>query len=91
MPRAIAPRTGAPEVTVAEEQEEYLPITVACYQDAEGVRHLLARWTFTTEERARLAAGEDVYVAQLSFGGPMTPMSVHVGPGPYAAVPESPS
>lgn len=33
--RAIAPRTGAPETTLAEEQEEYLPLTVANYFYAE--------------------------------------------------------
>ena len=87
MPRAVAPRTGAPEVTVAEEQEQYMPVTVAFHRfadEAPGVRHLVTRWTFTPEERARIAAGEDVYVGQLNFGGPMTPLVVSAGPGPYA-------
>jgi hypothetical protein len=85
VPRMIAPRTGAPEVTVAEEQEEYLPITVALYLDEKGARHILTRWTFTAEERAAIAAGEDVYVAQLGAPNtPMTPMNVLVGPGTYA-------
>jgi hypothetical protein len=83
--RPIAPRTGAPEMTFAEEQEEYMPLTVALYQYDNGVRGLLTRWTPTAEERAALARGEDIYVQQLNFGGPMTPLIVRVGAGDFAA------
>lgn len=85
--RPIAPRTGAHEVTVAEEQEEYMPITVARYQFSDGVRGTLTRWTFTDAERRAVAAGEDIYVMQLDGGGPMTPLSVQVGPGDYTIPP----
>jgi hypothetical protein len=86
--RAIAPRTGAPEVTIAEEQEEYSPITVARYHYPNGTGLLLTRWTFTPEERAQIAAGEDVYIGQLNFGGPMTPLIVRCGPGDLAVAAE---
>lgn len=90
--RSIAPRTGADEVTVAEDQPEYLPITVALYAQPIGetaVLHRLTRWQPTPAERAAIAAGEDIYVAQLShLRAPMTPLSVHVGPGPYALTPK---
>lgn len=78
----VAPRTGAPEVTVAEDQLEYAPITVAVYGDnAElGPRQILTRWRLSDEDRRRIAAGEDVYVALMTFGGPMQPISVQVGP-----------
>jgi hypothetical protein len=82
--RAIAPRTGAPEVTFAEEQEEYKPITVACYRDDDGLGILLTRWTLTEAEREAVAGGEDIYVGQLNFGGPMTPLIVRCGPGDFA-------
>ena len=81
--RAIAPRTGADEATFAEEQDEYMPITVAVHPHTDGSRSLLTRWTMTDDERRRVAAGEDIYVAQMNFGGPMTPLLVSVGPGPY--------
>ncbi|MHB1065708.1 MAG: hypothetical protein ACYC1Z_14675 [Georgenia sp.] len=81
--RMIAPRTGAPEITVAEEQHEYLPITVALYDHPDGVRTILARFTFTPEERAAVAAGADVYFGQLNFGGPMTPINACVGAGDW--------
>ena len=76
----IAPRTGAPEITVAEDQLEYLPITMALYGDETGVKQMLSRWTFTPEERARIANGEDLYVALMTFGQPMQPISAQVGP-----------
>lgn len=77
--RSIAPRTGAEEVTVAAEQEEYLELTAAIYE-VEGVPTLLTRWTFTDQERQRIAAGEDVYLALMTFGQPMQPVMIQVGP-----------
>lgn len=81
--RSIAPRTGAPEVTVAEDQAEYMPLTVSTYEYENGSRGLLTRWTFTPEERHAIAAGEDLYVMQLNFGTPMTPLIVRCGPGDF--------
>jgi hypothetical protein len=83
MPRMIAPRTGAPEQTLAEEQEDYAPLTVAIYGDNGdlGPRTLLSRWRLTDEERAAIAAGEDLYIGLVTFGQPMQPISVQVGEG----------
>lgn len=88
--RAVAPRTGAPEQTIAEEQEQYLPITVALYRYDDGTRVLLTRWTLTPAEREAIVRGEDVYVGQLNFGGPMTPLIVQCGPQRFE-VPEVPT
>lgn len=79
--RSIAPRLdGCDEITVAEEQEEYLPITVARIDPPPGFPErgtiLLTRWQLSDDERKRIAAGEDLYVGQLNFGGPMTPLIV---------------
>lgn len=81
--RPIAPRTGAPEVTISEEQEEYMPVTVAVYRYDDGSRCFLTRWTLTPDERKRIAAGEDFYVGQLNFGAPMTPLIVQCGAGNF--------
>lgn len=84
----IAPRTGAEEITVAEEQLEYKPLTCAVYrEEATGNVFLLSRWTFTLEERVRVALGEDLYISHLTFGGPLQPLSVQVGPDGYLAGP----
>lgn len=82
--RPVAPRTGAPEVTIAEEQEEYMPVTAAIYCHNDGSTVILTRWTLTPDERRKVAAGEDIYIGQLNFGSPMTPLVVSCGPGPYA-------
>lgn len=64
--RPIAPRLNHPaaeEVTVAEEQPEFATITMARVLYADGTVWMWGRWTFTKEERKRIANGEDVYVA----------------------------
>ena len=76
--RMIAPRTGA-VVTIAENQEQYQTLTAARYQK-DGVSVLLMRWQPDAHERARLAAGEDIYVSLMTFGQPMQPITVQVGP-----------
>jgi hypothetical protein len=38
---------------------------------------VFARWTFTPEERVRIAAGEDIY---LSFPNQMAPHSIELRP-----------
>ena len=81
--RSVAPRIdGCEEATYAEEQAEYLPITVAVIPPPAGYpergRILLTRWQLNDEDRRRIAAGEDLYVGQLNFGGPMTPLIVSV-------------
>lgn len=87
--RPISPNTGAKEVVVGEEQSEYRPISVARYHDSDiDAVHLVTRWTMTPEERALVASGADIFVAQVNFGSPMAPLIVQVGPGDYQ-LPES--
>jgi len=83
--RPIAPRTGAQEITIAEHQHEYLPVTVAIYRHSNGTRSLLTRWTLTPEEREQVAKGEDIYISQLGAAGSMmTPMTAQVSAGWWA-------
>jgi len=83
----IAPRTGAEEITIAEDQLEYSPLVAAVYAHAAygNAPFLLTRWTFTDEERAAIAAGEDLYLGVLTFGQPLQPLSLQVGPQGYLA------
>jgi len=39
---------------------------------------VISRWTFSEDERARIAAGEDVYLTMLSAGA-INPVSLRVG------------
>lgn len=83
--RMIAPRTGHEEFTVAEDQLQYSPLVVNRIQYTDGLV-ILARFQPSEEERKRIAAGDDVFVGQLNFGSPMTPLIVQVGPGEFAKV-----
>lgn len=76
----VAPRTGAQEITLAEEQLEYKPLVAAVYQTTEGVTTLLTRWRFSDEDRARIAAGEDLFMGTLTFDQPFQPVSMQIGP-----------
>jgi hypothetical protein len=79
--RPVAPRIGAPELTLAEEQHDYLPITAAVLQGPHGVE-VVTRWQLTPEDRARLLAGEDLYIRLLTFGQPMQPLAPAIGWAP---------
>lgn len=81
----ISPQVAAPQVTVAEEQEEFKPITAAIVQGAHGFSHLLA-FRPNDDERRRIAAGEDLYISLLTFGGPMQGIIVLTGKHEAAAV-----
>jgi hypothetical protein len=75
--RPIAPRIpGAHETTIAEDQEQYQPITVGLVGREDGAVEIISRYTFTPEERTRIAKGSDVYFSQLNYGGGMTPQRV---------------
>lgn len=63
--RAIAPRLGdmSRELTVAEDQHQFLPLTMARVRHDDGTHSMYARYTLTPQERARIAMGGDIYVA----------------------------
>lgn len=79
--RAVAPRIGALEVTLAEEQHTYLPITAAVLQGPLGVE-VVTRWRLSEEERAAVARGDDLYIRLLTFGQPMQPVAPVIGWAP---------
>jgi hypothetical protein len=53
--RAISPNTGAPEHVVAEDQTEYIPLSVAFYPHTDGTRSLVTAWVPTRAEREQMA------------------------------------
>ncbi len=80
--RTIAPRIGeAPEITLAENQLEYMTLVAAVFDRVDRSQVLVTRWSPDDEERKRIADGEDIYVAQYLPGGALfTPMRVDCGP-----------
>lgn len=85
----VAPRTGAPEVTIAENQVEYKPVVAALYVHPQfgNAPVLLTRWRLNDEDRRRIAEGGDLYISLMTFGHPMQPITVQVGPAGWT-VPE---
>jgi hypothetical protein len=77
--KPVPPNTGAPEIVFAADQPQFIPVTVSIYE-YEHSKGLLTRWELTEEERVRVAAGEDIYIMQLNYRTPMTPMKVRIGP-----------
>jgi hypothetical protein len=78
--RSVAPRTGGPEITVAEEQLEYASLVVALHINPDGTGPVLVtRWRLSDAERALIASGTDLYVSCLTFGDPLQPLMVTVG------------
>lgn len=77
--RPVAPRVGLPEVTIAEEQLQYSPLVASPVRYEDGTQTMLTRWRLDDEERAKIAAGEDLYIELLTFGGPMQPIAMRIG------------
>lgn len=84
--RAIAPNLPrAAEGVIAENQLEYSALPIASVL-RNGCQAVLTRWTMTPAERAAVAAGEDIYLTQLTFGHPLQPIAIQVG---RAGIPEA--
>jgi hypothetical protein len=92
--RMIRPKLLAPQITIAENQvEDFKPVTAAVvnhpgYTSAlraiDGEVHkantVVLAFRPSDEERARLAAGEDLYLSLLTFMQPMQAVILSVGP-----------
>jgi hypothetical protein len=85
--RPIRPKLTATQITIAEDQHEYLPVTAALVNHPgfplrPGQQHnaIVVAFRPTDEERAKIAAGADLYLEMLTFGGPITPIILDVGP-----------
>lgn len=54
------------------------------YQNLPSIRTprgaVISRWTFTDEERLRIAAGEDIFLVILTFNQRLQPVGLSVGP-----------
>jgi hypothetical protein len=57
------------EVTYAENQAEYTPLTTLRLETG-----LMSRWRLTDVERQYIADGGDIFILQLHFGGPLQPI-----------------
>jgi hypothetical protein len=65
----VVPGNEEFEVVYAKDQPEYQPLPVLRTEKA-----LLSRWRLSEAERAHIAAGGDLFVCVLHFGGTLQPM-----------------
>lgn len=71
----VVPGSAKPEIVIAKDQPEYLPLPAMRIGDpSAGV--LLARWRMSWRERIRALFSGDVYVQIMTFGRPVQPLSV---------------
>lgn len=78
----IKPELGlGPEIVIAEDQPQYLPLPAEAVRlSRRGVEALVVRFTFTPEERIKISLGEDLYLGIMTFGHPLQPLMPTVGP-----------
>jgi hypothetical protein len=96
----VSPDTGAREVTILDPGNEAVSLPVAMYQaekfNAVGVKAaepaILYRFRPTLAQRARIIAGEDLFLLMLLPNGrsPL-PVELTVGPGPLQLEERAPS
>ena len=72
----VLPGYQMTEIVYAKDQPEYNPLP-AVVIETQG-RPILTRWEFTDEERARIAAGESLYLWVYTFGQPLQPIAPEI-------------
>jgi hypothetical protein len=84
--RMIRPKLAVDQVTIAEGQEEFKPVTAALIRHRAYGPGLHGDWNQVTtawlpseEEIQRMIAGEPIYLSQLTFGNPMQGVLLSVG------------
>lgn len=84
--RMVSPRTDAPQVTVAEDQHEYKPITAALEYNTlypngpHGHNTLLLAYCPNGDDIEAFKNGKHIHIRLLTFGGPMQAIRVEVEP-----------
>lgn len=81
--QSTTPEVDAPLIEIAKDQAEFLPV-VGALVHASGyggpqLNTILLAFRPSPAERAAIAGGADIYVSQLTFGGPMHGIIVTAG------------
>ncbi len=72
----VIPEYQQYEVVFAKEQPEYRPLPALRLDDPSNP--IVSRWTFTKEERSRVAAGSDLLLTQYIFEDLFHPLHLEV-------------
>lgn len=65
---------GTEAVTFAKDQPEYLPLPALIYPDGK----ILTEWSFSEEERAAIARGENLRLWIWTFGDKLQPIALEL-------------
>jgi hypothetical protein len=91
--RMVRPRLDTETITVAENQEEYLPVTAALtrhpsYPPARGLPYntIVTAWKPTPYELELLNKGEPLHICLLTMLEPMQPLIAVVGTNEVAGI-----
>jgi hypothetical protein len=99
--RMIRPKLKTKTISVAENQQEYKPVTVALVRNpnyeatpsmvgdvpiGEPFNTVVMAYVPTDIERIMIARGEPIYLHLLTFGGPLQPHLLSVGTRETAAM-----
>jgi len=71
-------------IRLAENQPEYKPLEVVMGPPFKY--RMISKWVLTDDERAKLIAGESLYIEQLTFGNLFQPVLPTVGLRDYCAL-----
>jgi len=65
----VLPASKSVETVYAKDQPEYNELPTF-----RSERAVLSRWALSAEERAHIAAGGDLFICMMNFGGPLLPI-----------------
>lgn len=89
----VPPQLDAPTINIAENQPEYIPVVGALvHNPGYGVPYgrtantVVLAYEPSAEERARVTAGEPIYLSLLTFGGAVQPHILSVGAKAVSAI-----
>lgn len=66
------------EKVIALDQPEYVPLIIMPVLFSDGTQAMSVRFRFSDEERAKIAAGADLVLTELTFGNPFTPLHIEL-------------
>ena len=75
----VLPNSPAiPEIVLAKDQPEYIPLPVAHIEYSDGVRSMISCYRLTVRERLKILLTGKVWWEQLTFGHPLQPQKMYL-------------
>lgn len=72
----VLPGSAEIEIVLGKDQPQYLPLPAVCL--GSETRPMITRFRLDDTERAKIAAGADIVLQQLTFGAPFQPINLQI-------------